>query len=294
MEVVKINHLEKTFGKFRALNDVSFTVNSGEILGFIGPNGSGKSTTIRILLGLLRPSGGSATIFGKDVFTQSDSIHENIAYVPGETNVWKNMKGGDILLLFSKLRKNVDLSKQKELIERFDFDVNKTSGSYSKGNRQKIALISALSTDADLYIFDEPTSGLDPLMESVFQTEVRRLKKEGKAVLLSSHILSEVENLADRVAIIKEGNVIDIGSIADMRHLSQSKVTVSVSGDLANLNQLKGIHDLVITGQTARFRLEDDATAAVMKFLSDQGIRSISNVPPTLEELFVGKYEKGD
>ena len=204
MEVVKINHLEKTFGKFRALNDVSFTVNSGEILGFIGPNGSGKSTTIRILLGLLRPSGGSATIFGKDVFTQSDSIHENIAYVPGETNVWKNMKGGDILLLFSKLRKNVDLSKQKELIERFDFDVNKTSGSYSKGNRQKIALISALSTDADLYIFDEPTSGLDPLMESVFQTEVRRLKKEGKAVLLSSHILSEVENLADRVAIIKE------------------------------------------------------------------------------------------
>ena len=263
-------------------------------MGFIGPNGSGKSTTIRILLGLLRPSGGSATIFGKDVFTQSDSIHENIAYVPGETNVWKNMKGGDILLLFSKLRKNVDLSKQKELIERFDFDVNKTSGSYSKGNRQKIALISALSTDADLYIFDEPTSGLDPLMESVFQTEVRRLKKEGKAVLLSSHILSEVENLADRVAIIKEGNVIDIGSIADMRHLSQSKVTVSVSGDLANLNQLKGIHDLVITGQTARFRLEDDATAAVMKFLSDQGIRSISNVPPTLEELFVGKYEKGD
>ena len=212
-EIIKIENLKKSFGKFQALKDVTFTVNAGEVVGFLGPNGAGKSTTIRTLLGLLKKDSGTVMIFGQDVFTAADAIHEKIAYVPGETNVWDNMRGGDILALFAKLRKNVNLDKQAELIQAFHFDVNKKAKAYSKGNKQKIALISALATEADLYIFDEPTSGLDPLMENVFQTEVKRLKQAGKAILLSSHILSEVEKLADTIVIIKDGEIIERGSL---------------------------------------------------------------------------------
>ncbi|GHU36775.1 ABC transporter [Bacilli bacterium] len=294
-EMIKIEHLKKSFGKFQALKDVTFTVNAGEVVGFLGPNGAGKSTTIRTLLGLLKRDGGTVTIFGQDVFTAADSIHEKIAYVPGETNVWANMRGGDILALFAKLRQNVNLDKQAELIKAFEFDINKKAKAYSKGNKQKIALISALATEADLYIFDEPTSGLDPLMENVFQNEVKRLKQAGKAILLSSHILSEVEKLADTIVIIKNGEIIERGNLQELKSITQSKMTVTTASDLSELRDFPSVSQLQISGNTATFLLDDAGTSAVMTYLAGQEILKIDTQKPTLDELFMDKYaESGD
>jgi ABC-type multidrug transport system ATPase subunit len=296
-EIIKINNLKKAFGKFQALKDVSFTVNSGEVVGFLGPNGAGKSTTIRTLLGLLKRDAGTVTIFGEDVFTQADSIHKKIAYVPGETNVWDNMRGGDILALFAKLRQNVNLDKQAELIKSFDFDVNKKAKAYSKGNKQKIALISALATDADLYIFDEPTSGLDPLMENIFQKEVMALKKAGKAVLLSSHILSEVEKLADTIVIIKNGRIIERGSLQELKAITQSKMTVTTRGELSGLRDFSSVTQLQLSGDlehTATFLLDHEAVPAVMAYLAERQILAIENQQPTLDDLFMDKYAESE
>ncbi|XOQ37074.1 MAG: ATP-binding cassette domain-containing protein [Lactococcus sp.] len=292
-EMIKIENLKKSFGKFQALKDVTFTVNAGEVVGFLGPNGAGKSTTIRTLLGLLKKDSGTVTIFGQDVFTAADAIHEKIAYVPGETNVWDNMRGGDILALFAKLRKNVNLDKQAELIQAFHFDINKKAKAYSKGNKQKIALISALATEADLYIFDEPTSGLDPLMENVFQTEVKRLKQAGKAILLSSHILSEVEKLADTIVIIKDGEIIERGSLQELKSITQSKMTVTTASELSSLGDFSSVSQLQISGNTATFLLDDTGVAAVMSYLAAQEIIKIATQKPTLDELFMDKYAEG-
>ncbi len=292
-EMIKIENLKKSFGKFQALKDVTFTVNAGEVVGFLGPNGAGKSTTIRTLLGLLKKDSGTVTIFGQDVFTAADAIHEKIAYVPGETNVWDNMRGGDILALFAKLRKNVNLDKQAELIQAFHFDINKKAKAYSKGNKQKIALISALATEADLYIFDEPTSGLDPLMENVFQTEVKRLKQAGKAILLSSHILSEVEKLADTIVIIKDGEIIERGSLQELKSITQSKMTVTTASELSSLGDFSSVSQLQISGNTATFLLDDTGVAAVMNYLAAQEIIKIATQKPTLDELFMDKYAEG-
>ena len=292
-EMIKIENLKKSFGKFQALKDVTFTVNAGEVVGFLGPNGAGKSTTIRTLLGLLKRDSGTVTIFGQDVFTAADTIHEKIAYVPGETNVWDNMRGGDILALFAKLRKNVNLDKQAELIQAFHFDVNKKAKAYSKGNKQKIALISALATEADLYIFDEPTSGLDPLMENVFQTEVKRLKQAGKAILLSSHILSEVEKLADTIVIIKDGEIIERGSLQELKSITQSKMTVTTASELSGLGDFSSVSQLQVSGNTATFLLDDTGVAAVMSYLAAQEIIKIATQKPTLDELFMDKYAEG-
>ena len=292
-EIIKIENLKKSFGKFQALKDVTFTVNAGEVVGFLGPNGAGKSTTIRTLLGLLKKDSGNVMIFGQDVFTAADGIHEKIAYVPGETNVWDNMRGGDILALFAKLRKNVNLDKQAELIQAFHFDVNKKAKAYSKGNKQKIALISALATEADLYIFDEPTSGLDPLMENVFQTEVKRLKQAGKAILLSSHILSEVEKLADTIVIIKDGEIIERGSLQELRLITQSKVIVTTRTELSGLRDFSSVSQLQISGNTATFLLDDAGVPAVMSYLAAQEIIKIATQKATLDELFMDKYAEG-
>lgn len=296
-EVIKIENLQKSFGKFQALKDVSFTVHAGEVVGFLGPNGAGKSTTIRTLLGLLKRDAGTVTIFGEDVFTQADAIHEKIAYVPGETNVWDNMRGGDILALFAKLRPNVNFDRQAELIKRFDFDVNKKAKAYSKGNKQKIALISALATEAELYIFDEPTSGLDPLMENVFQQEVLRLKKAGKAVLLSSHILSEVEKLADTIVIIKNGEIIERGSLQELKTITQSKMSVTTVADLSGLRAFSSVTQLQLSGNqntTATFLLDHDGTTEVMTYLAAQKMLTIDNQKPTLDELFMDKYAESE
>ena len=292
-EIIKIENLKKSFGKVQALKDVTFTVNAGEVVGFLGPNGAGKSTTIRTLLGLLKKDSGNVMIFGQDVFTAADGIHEKIAYVPGETNVWDNMRGGDILALFAKLRKNVNLDKQAELIQAFHFDVNKKAKAYSKGNKQKIALISALATEADLYIFDEPTSGLDPLMENVFQTEVKRLKQAGKAILLSSHILSEVEKLADTIVIIKDGEIIERGSLQELRLITQSKVIVTTRTELSGLRDFSSVSQLQISGNTATFLLDDAGVPAVMSYLAAQEIIKIATQKATLDELFMDKYAEG-
>ncbi len=292
-EIIKIENLKKSFGKFQALKDVTFTVNAGEVVGFLGPNGAGKSTTIRTLLGLLKKDSGTVMIFGQDVFTAADGIHEKIAYVPGETNVWDNMRGGDILALFAKLRKNVNLDKQAELIQAFHFDVNKKAKAYSKGNKQKIALISALATEADLYIFDEPTSGLDPLMENVFQTEVKRLKQAGKAILLSSHILSEVEKLADTIVIIKDGEIIERGSLQELKSITQSKMTVTTRTELSGLRDFSSVSQLQISGNTATFLLDDAGVPAVMSYLAAQEIIKIATQKATLDELFMDKYAEG-
>ena len=290
-KIVEIKDLQKNFGKFQALKNVTLDVNAGEVLGYIGPNGSGKSTTIRVLLGIIKKSGGSATIFGKDVWTDAIEIHKKIAYVPGDVYLWPNLSGGEIIDLFLKLHGNADLKKRDELIKKFELDPKKKARSYSKGNRQKIALIAALATDAELYIFDEPTSGLDPLMESVFQAEVQRLKKSGKAIILSSHILSEVERLADRVAVIRKGEIVETGSLDDLRHLTRDTFKVETTQAPEALHGLEGVHDLHLNGNKAVFRVDSDKTDVILKTLLKYGVKKLESTPPTLEELFMHHYE---
>ena len=214
--IVTINNLTKDYGKFRALSDVNLELNEGEVYGFIGPNGAGKTTTIRVLLGILKATGGSASIFGKDAWKDAVEIHKSIAYVPGDVNLWPNLTGGEVIDLLVRLRRCGNVSRKNELIERFDLDPTKKCRTYSKGNRQKVALVAAFSSDAEFYILDEPTSGLDPLMEKVFHDCVREQKKEGKSVLLSSHIMSEVEKLADKINIIKEGRIVESGVMSEI------------------------------------------------------------------------------
>lgn len=290
-KIVEIKNLQKNFGKFQALKDVTLDVNAGEVLGYIGPNGSGKSTTLRVLLGIIKKSGGSATIFGKDVWTDAIEIHKKIAYVPGDVYLWPNLTGGEIIDLFLKLHGHADIQKKDELIAKFELDPRKKARSYSKGNRQKIALIAALATDAELYIFDEPTSGLDPLMESVFQAEVQRLKKADKAIILSSHILSEVERLADRVAVIRKGEIVETGSLEDLRHLTRDTFKVETVQVPEELHGLEGVYDLQLTDNKAVFQVDSDKTDVVLKTLLKYGVKKLESTPPTLEELFMHHYE---
>ena len=288
--IVHADNLVKTFGTVRALDGVSLSIGAGEVYGFIGPNGAGKSTTLRTLLGVLRADAGTAQIFGRDAWRDAVDIHKRLAYVPGDVNLWDNLTGGEIIDLFVRLRRGRDTRYREELIERFDFDPTKKAGTYSKGNRQKVALVAAFASDADLYILDEPTSGLDPLMELVFHDCVARVKAEGKTVLLSSHILSEVEKLCDRLSIIRSGRIVDTGTLREMRHLSRAHVTVATERPIAGLREMRGVHDVRESAGTVSFRADSDATGAVMRTLADAGITHITVVPPTLEELFLGHY----
>jgi ABC-2 type transport system ATP-binding protein len=251
-QIVSLNKVEKRFGKFQALKDVTFDVNKGEVLGFIGPNGSGKSTTIRILLGMLKKSGGEATIFGKDVWKEDTAIHKNISYVPGDVFLWPNLTGGEIIDLLLRLNDQKRTQRTEELIKKFQLDPKEKARTYSKGNRQKIALVAALSQEAELYIFDEPTSGLDPLNEKSFQEEVLKLKEAGKSILLSSHILSEVEKMCDRIAIIREGEIIETGDLNSMRHLTRLEIAVETKEPLDGIEQLAGVHTAHFSGDAHR------------------------------------------
>ncbi|CAI3317662.1 ABC transporter ATP-binding protein [Enterococcus cecorum] len=290
--IVKIMQLSKNFGKTTALKEVSFEVYPGEVVGFIGPNGAGKSTTIRIMLGLLKKSGGTVTLFGKDAWQDSLAIHESIAYVPGDLALWENLTGGQTIDLLMKLHGKGNQAKKEELVRKFQLDLSKKVKSYSKGNRQKVALIAALAVDCELYILDEPTSGLDPLMESVFQDEVARLKAEQKAVLLSSHILSEVERLADRVVIIQEGRVVESGTLEQLRHLTRSTVHLALKENIATLANLNFIHDWTQTGQNqATFSINHQALDDLLKELSRYQVQKLEILPPTLEELFMRHYQ---
>ncbi|EHR36850.1 TPA: ABC transporter ATP-binding protein [Streptococcus pyogenes] len=290
-DIVKVQGLQKKFGKFQALRDVSFTIKSGEVVGFIGPNGAGKSTTIRALLGIIKRDAGIAEIFGKDVWKDSLEIHKRISYVPGDVALWESLTGGEIIDLFIKLHGSGDKEKRDYLIKRFELDPKKKAKGYSKGNRQKVGLIAALSVDSDLYIFDEPTSGLDPLMEQVFQEEVEKIKASGKAILLSSHILSEVERLADKVVIIRQGEIVETGTLDELRHLTRSTVTLVTSGDVSKMAFVDGVHDFVQNDSQATFSVDNQYLNSILIEASKLGVTRFESIPPTLEDLFMRHYE---
>ncbi len=293
--ILHVDHLQKNFGKLQALKNVTFDVYPGEVFGFIGPNGAGKSTTIRTLLGILRASGGTATLFGKDVYKDSVSIHKHLAYVPGDVYLWPNLTGGEIIDLFLKLGNTKHNRKTDMMIDRFKLDPTKKARTYSKGNRQKVALIAAFSTDADFYIFDEPTSGLDPLNEEIFQQSVMELKKEGKAVLLSSHILSEVEKMCDRIGIIRSGEIVETGSLSDMRHLTRTVIEFQTMQLTPELQTLQGVHNVTVgTNGLTTFSVDSDQMSYVMSYLASKQIVSLQSTPPTLEDLFMRYYNSNE
>lgn len=292
-KIVEVKRLQKKFGKFQALKDVTFDVNEGEVLGYVGPNGAGKSTTIRALLGIIKASGGSAKIFGKDVWNDSIEIHKNIAYVPGDVYLWPNLSGGEIIDMFLHMHGSFDAARRDELIKKFEFDPKKKARSYSKGNRQKVALIAALASNAELYIFDEPTSGLDPLMEAVFQNEVMRIKAEGKAILLSSHILSEVERLCDKIAIIAAGEIVEYGSLEEMRHLTRYEFKVETKKPAVGLERLNAVHNFKFDSNKATFQADSDKVQEILAVLTEYDVVKIDSNPQTLEELFMHHYTQG-
>lgn len=294
MNVLQVNHLMKRFGKFQALHNINLSVREGEILGFIGPNGAGKTTTIRILLGILKASSGAAAIFGKDVWKDAVEIHKRIAYVPGDVSLWSNLTGGEVIDLFVKLRGNHNRNRRQELLEQFELDPSKKCRTYSKGNRQKVALVAALAAEADFYILDEPTSGFDPLMERMFQECVFKLKDEGKSILLSSHILSEVEKLCDRVSIVRQGNIIETGTLSELRHLTRVQVAVETKNRMDTLYTIHGVHDIRQEGQTYYFQADSHEIGAIISYISGYGILKLESSPPALEELFISHYENGE
>ncbi len=290
MPLLETVNLTKRFGKFTALDQVNLKVEKGEIFGFIGPNGAGKSTTIRVLLGVLKATNGEARIFGKDVWKVAVDIHRHLAYVPGDVHLWPNLTGGEVIDLLIKLKGANDRNKREQLIEMFHLDPSKKCGTYSKGNRQKVALIAAFSSDADLYILDEPTSGLDPLMENIFQECVLEAKKEGKSVLLSSHILSEVEKLCDRVGIIRQGKIIETGTLRELRHLTRNHIYVETLQPIKSLDRLDGVHQIETKDDGVTFQVDMESLDSAIKHVSQFGILKLESFPPTLEDLFLRHY----
>ena len=291
MAIVSVQNLSKRFGKVEALRGVNLEVKEGEVYGFIGPNGAGKSTTIRVLLGILQASAGRAEIFGLDAWRDAVEIHKRIAYVPGDVSLWPNLSGGEVIDLFTRLRRSEDKSRRASLIERFDLDPSKKCRTYSKGNRQKVALVAAFASEADLYILDEPTSGLDPLMEQVFQQCVQDVKGRGKSVFLSSHILQEVERLCDRVSIIRQGEVIETGTLQELRHLTRTSITVKTERPLEGLSAQPGVHDVLDEAGGTMFSVDSELLGQIIGYLGQYGIVSLESTPPTLEQLFMRHYE---
>jgi len=290
MSVIKIINLTKYYGKVLALNKVNLTVNKGEVYGFIGPNGAGKSTTLRILLGMLHRDGGEVRLLGMDPWKDAVKLHRKLAYVPGEVNLWPNLTGGEVIDLLGRLRGGFNPDRREELLKRFKLDPTKKCSAYSTGNKQKVALISAMVSDVEIYIFDEPTLGLDPLMEGVFQQFIKELKKTGKTVLLSSHILAEVEALCDRVSIIKDGRIIETGTFTDLRHLTRTSMKVDSHKPITGLENMLGVHNLVIEGNHSHFSVDSEKIDSVLKHLTKFEVKSLVSTPPTLEELFIRYY----
>jgi ABC-2 type transport system ATP-binding protein len=290
-DVIVVSGLVKTFGHTRALDGLDLTVATGEVHGFLGPNGSGKSTTIRVLLGLLRADAGEATLLGGDPWRDAVALHRRLAYVPGDVNLWPNLTGGEVIDLLGRLRGGLDPRRREVLLERFDLDPRKKARTYSKGNRQKVALVAALASDVELLVLDEPTSGLDPLMETVFQDTIREMAGDGgRTVLLSSHILAEVESLCDRVSIIRLGRTVESGTLAELRHLTRTAITVEAAEPLDGVAHLPGVHDAKIEGTRAQFDVDTAQLDTVIRYLAERGIHSLVSQPPTLEELFLRHY----
>ena len=288
---IELNAVVKTFGHVRALDGLDLEVAHGEVHGFLGPNGAGKSTTMRVLLGLLRPDSGTATLLDGDPWGQAAELHRRIAYVPGDVNLWPNLTGGEVIDMLSRMRGGLDEKRRAELLERFELDPSKKARTYSKGNRQKVALVAALATDAELLLLDEPTSGLDPLLEAEFQRCIREVKAEGTTVLLSSHILAEVEALCDRVSIIRSGVNVQSGTLQELRQLTRTSVVAETVRPATALDTMSGVHGIEHaddeTHHRAAFDVDTDQLDDAIKVLGEAGIRSLTAHPPTLEELFL-------
>jgi len=288
---ISISGLVKHFGHVVALDGLDLEITAGEIHGLLGPNGAGKTTTIRILLGLLRADAGSVSLLGGDPWSDATELHRRLAYVPGDVSLWPGLTGGEVIDLLGRLRGGLDERRRSETLERFDLDPTKKARTYSKGNRQKVALIAALCSDVELLILDEPTAGLDPLMEAQFRDAIESDRQQGRTVLLASHILAEVEALCDRVSIIRKGRVVESGSLAELRHLTRTSVVAELTNDPAPVAGLPGVHGLEIHDHRVTLEVESDRMAEFMSALAPLGVRSLVSHPPTLEELFMRHYE---
>jgi ABC-2 type transport system ATP-binding protein len=287
---ISISGLHKSFGSTKALNGLDLQVATGEVHGFLGPNGAGKSTTVRVLLGLLRADSGEVRLLGGDPWRDAARLHRRLAYVPGDVSLWPNLSGGEVIDLLGRMRGGLDRHRRAELIERFDLDPTKKGRAYSKGNRQKVAIVAALASTVDLLLLDEPTSGLDPLMEAVFQTTINEEREKGRTVLLSSHILAEVEALCDRVSIVRDGRSVETGTLAQLRHLTRTSITAELAGHPNGLSSLEDVHDLRVEGNRVRFDVETPSLDKALRQLTEVGVRSLTSQPPTLEELFLRHY----
>lgn len=288
--VISAQDVVKQFGTVKALDNLNLSIAPGEVHGYLGPNGSGKSTTMRVLLGLLRPDSGTVRIFGRDPWRDAVDLHKRLAYVPGDVELWPNLTGGEVIDMFLRLRGSYDHVRRDELVERFDLDPRKKTRTYSKGNRQKVALISALAADVDLLLLDEPTAGLDPLMEAVFQQVIAEAKTQGRSVLLSSHILAQVEALSDRISIIRSGHIVETGTLSELRHMTRTTIEAETAQPADNLSELPGVHHLRTEGERTVFEVDGDHLQDVMNRLTPLGIRSLVAHPPTLEQLLMRHY----
>jgi ABC-2 type transport system ATP-binding protein len=288
---ISVSGLVKTFGPTRALDGLDLSVRTGEVHGFLGPNGAGKTTTLRILLGLLRADAGSVTVLGGDPWRDAVALHRRLAYVPGDVTLWPSLSGGEVIDLLGRLRGGLDPKRRDALLERFDLDPRKKARTYSKGNRQKVALIAALASQVELLLLDEPTAGLDPLMEASFREVIREELQSERTVLLSSHILAEVEALCERISIIRSGRIVETGTLAELRHLTRTSITAELATPPDGLTGLAGVHDLVLDGNRVHLQVDTARLDEVVRHLSAAGVRSLTSQPPTLEELFLRHYE---
>jgi len=292
-EVITLSGVVKRFGSVVALDGLDLTVNAGEVHAFLGPNGAGKTTTLRVLLGLLRADEGRLSVLGMDPWRDVGALHRRLAYVPGDVSLWPSLSGGEVIDLLGRMRGGLNPRRRDELIAQFDLDPRKKGRSYSKGNRQKVALIAALASEVDLYLLDEPTSGLDPIMEAIFRDQVRELRADGRTILLSSHILSEAEALCDRVSIIREGAIVESGTLAELRHLTRTTVSAVVERPPAGLEYLPGVHDLLMHGGEVSAQVDSHAIGELISALAPSGLLSLESHPPTLEDLFLQHYARG-
>ncbi|WP_370585423.1 ATP-binding cassette domain-containing protein [Nocardia sp. XZ_19_231] len=288
---IAITGLTKSFGRTQALDELDLTVHTGEVHGFLGPNGAGKTTTIRVLLGLLRADSGTIRVLGSDPWSDAVAVHARLAYVPGEVTLWPGITGGETIDLLAKLRGGIDPRRRGEFLDRFELDPTVKARAYSKGNRQKVALIAALASDAELFLFDEPTAGLDPLKEAEFQSCVREVVSEGRTVLLSTHLLAEVEALCDRVSIVRNGHTVESGSLAELRHLQTTSISVETDRPATALAAVPGVRGLTVDGSHARFEVETVHFDGVLRALADLGVIAMTSSKPTLEEIFLRHYE---